>query len=111
MLAFAPQMNDALIRQKQRMDLAFVAEQEARRLRREAAKVKQEASKHPMEAESSEQAAKRSRMEVGVGSGKGKGPEIDASSYPLEAVVDAVMAGLNAVSAEALRATFDVSTE
>ena len=108
-LAFAPQINDALIRQKQRMDLAFVAEQDARRLRREAVKIKQESTKHPMEAESSEQAAKRARTEIAMGSGKGKGPEIDVSSYPLDAVVDVVMTGLNAVSVESLKATFDVS--
>ena len=90
------------------MDLAFIAEQDARRLRRDEAKVKQEASKHSMEAESSEQAAKRARLEV-AGSGLGKGPEVDVSGFPLHAVVEAVLSGLHNISVDGLRASFEVS--
>ncbi|ORX39335.1 Symplekin tight junction protein C terminal-domain-containing protein [Kockovaella imperatae] len=110
-IAFAAQLNDALIRQKQRMELAFVAEQEARKQRREEAKIKQEANKHSMEAESSEQAAKRARMESRAGSGMGKGPEVDVSVYPLEAVVDAVMAGLHGIPPETLKMSFEVARQ
>lgn len=68
--------------------------------------------KHPLEAESSAQGAKRARFDgplVSQGSGKGKGPEADVSTFPLESVIDVVMAGLAVVDAELMREAFEVS--
>lgn len=101
---FAAQLNETLIRQKQRMDLAFAAEQEERKRRR--ANVKMEpgpSTKHPLEAESSADAVKRAKVESGVSSA-----EVDVTRYPVEAVIDIVMAGLQAVSVEQLTAAFEV---
>ncbi|WWD21274.1 hypothetical protein CI109_105758 [Kwoniella shandongensis] len=102
--AFAAQLNDALVRQKQRMEAAFVAEQQARKDRKKGLK---QTLKHPMEAESSEQAAKRARLEVQPGVGLGRGPEVDVTTFPVEAVIDAVMTGLEVVPLELLTRAFD----
>ncbi|WVF65302.1 hypothetical protein IAT40_000026 [Kwoniella sp. CBS 6097] len=118
--AFAAQLNDALVRQKSRMEAAFVAEQTARRERRRSAKVAQPA-KHPMDpsvggidAESSEQAFKRAKLESGgaridvqPGSGFGRGPEVDISELEVDKVIEVVMAGLEVVPMELLNQAFE----
>ncbi|ODN76924.1 hypothetical protein L202_05498 [Cryptococcus amylolentus CBS 6039] len=100
----AAQLNDALLRQKKRMEDAFVEEATARKERRRG-------TKHPMEPpagvdpESSEQAAKRARLEGsagGVGSGVGKGPVVDISGMGVEEVVETVISGLRSVSSQTL---------
>ncbi|WVQ74393.1 hypothetical protein IAR50_003994 [Cryptococcus sp. DSM 104548] len=99
----AAQLNDALLRQKKRMEDAFVEEAALRKERRRG-------MKHPMdppgaEPESSEQAAKRARLEGsagGVGSGVGKGPVVDISGMPVEEVVESVISGLRSVSSQTL---------
>ncbi|KAK8844072.1 hypothetical protein IAR55_006866 [Kwoniella newhampshirensis] len=102
--AFAAQLNDALVRQKQRMDIAFQAELQARKDRKKGLK---QTLKHPMEAESSEQAAKRARLEVQPGVGLGRGPEVDVTTLPVEAVIDAVMTGLEVVPPDLLTRAFE----
>ncbi|WVR08835.1 hypothetical protein IAU60_005893 [Kwoniella sp. DSM 27419] len=104
--AFAAQLNDALWRQKTRMNDAFAQEQSARKERRRVAKTHQP-SKHGMEAESSEQAAKRARLEVNAGVGLGRGPEVDISGMETDQVIEAVMAGLEAVSPDLLKRAFE----
>ncbi|WVQ92978.1 hypothetical protein IAU59_000040 [Kwoniella sp. CBS 9459] len=118
--AFAAQLNDALVRQKSRMEAAFVSEQTARRERRRAAKAAQP-PKHPLdpgasgtEPESSEQAFKRAKIESGEikidvqpGSGMGKGPEVDISEIEVEKVIEAVMTGLEVVPMELLNDAFE----
>jgi symplekin len=110
---FSAQLNDALYRQKTRLEVAWAKEQEARRLKKASTQQDQFSSgtKHPLEAESSAQAAKRARMEAIVmqGSGTGKGPEVDVSGFAIETVVDVVMAGLAVVDAELMRVAFEVS--
>ncbi|OCF38750.1 symplekin, partial [Kwoniella heveanensis CBS 569] len=118
--AFAAQLNDALVRQRSRMEAAFVAEQTARRERRRAAKAAQSA-KHPMDnspsgvdPESSEQAHKRAKLEsegavlqVQPGPGAGKGVEVDISGIEVDKVIEAVMAGLEVVPMELLDQAFE----
>lgn len=110
---FNAQLNDALYRQKTRLEVAWASEQEARRLKKASTQPDPYAAgnKHPLEAESSAQAAKRARMEAFVmqGTGMGKGPEVDVSGFAIEAVVDVVMAGLAVVDVELMRAAFEVS--
>lgn len=109
---YSAQLNDALYRQKTRLEAAWAIEQEIKRQRKAAAGPEiSTRGKHPLEPESSAQAAKRARHEgfVTQGNGKGKGPEVDVSLYALDDVVDVVMAGLTVVDAELMRAAFDVS--
>ncbi|KIR28658.1 symplekin [Cryptococcus deuterogattii LA55] len=106
--AHAAQLNDALVRQKARMEAAFIGEALARKERRQNLKhtIDPETA---FEAESSEQAAKRARLDglVGVGSGMGKGPEIDVSGMRLEEVVEVVLSSLRSVSLELLTGTIE----
>ncbi|WWC63751.1 uncharacterized protein I303_106356 [Kwoniella dejecticola CBS 10117] len=101
---FSARLNEALVRQKQRMESAFVAEAQARKERR------RNKGKHLMDepiAESSEQAQKRARLEIRSGSGVGSGPEADISQLPVETVIDAVMEGLDVVPLELLNTAFE----
>ncbi|WVQ81189.1 hypothetical protein IAT38_003311 [Cryptococcus sp. DSM 104549] len=98
------QLNDALQRQKLRMEAAYVGEAGARRERRKGLKHGMEIAGPGAEAESSEQAAKRARLDRGYG---GKGPEVDVSGMRLEAVVEGVVSGLKMISAESLAGAFD----
>lgn len=108
--AFIAQLNEALVRQKQRMEVAFVAEQTARKARKAAVPAQaQVLGKHPWEAESSAQAAKRARYEVQAGTMEGRGVLFDVSTIPIEAVIDVVMEGLRVVSSEDLQRAFEVS--
>lgn len=100
LVGFSAQLHDALGRQKQRMEMAYAADSDARRQRR-ANMAAARAGKHPLEseAESSGSAAKRARMEVLLGSGDGKGSVMfDVSQLALEPVIDAVVAALGAAS-------------
>jgi symplekin len=106
-VSYSAQINEALIRQKQRMEAAFTAEQAARKARRGASA--QALGKHPMEAESSSQAAKRAKYEVQRGLLEGRGIEFDVSTLQIETVIDVVMEGLGVISADDLRRAFDVS--
>ncbi|GFZ47057.1 hypothetical protein JCM24511_04798 [Saitozyma sp. JCM 24511] len=106
--AFIAQLNEALVRQKQRMEVAFVAEQTARKARKAAVPAQaQVLGKHPWEAESSAQAAKRARYEVQAGTMEGRGVLFDVSTIPIEAVIDVVMEGLRVVSSEDLQRAFE----
>ena len=98
------------MQQKQRVDVAFVAEQDARKMKREQAWTQTAEVKHEMEAESSQQGAKRARLQVEAGSGVGRGPEFDVSVFPIDQVIDVVMLGLAAIDPDTLRSAFDVST-
>ncbi|WWC90959.1 uncharacterized protein L201_005897 [Kwoniella dendrophila CBS 6074] len=105
---FSARLNEALIRQKQRMEAAFTHEAQTRKERRKATKApgKHQRDVEP-EAESSQQAQKRARLEMKSGSGVGKGPEVDISDIPLEQVIDAVMEGLEVVPLELLNIAFE----
>jgi hypothetical protein len=95
--AFIAQLNEALVRQKQRMEVAFVSEQTARKARKAVLPAQaQVLGKHPGEAESSAQAAKRARYEVQAGTMERR-------------VIDVVMEGLQVVSSEDLQRAFEVS--
>jgi symplekin len=108
--AFIAQLNEALVRQKQRMEVAFVSEQTARKARKAVLPAQaQVLGKHPGEAESSAQAAKRARYEVQAGTMEGRGVVFDVSTFPIEAVIDVVMEGLQVVSSEDLQRAFEVS--
>ena len=119
MVSFHAQLNEALIRQKQRMEVAFPSEHEERRRNRRlrvedaAEPTGAHGAKHALEAESSTDAAKRAKLETTVahqpGSGSGKGPEVDISRFPLEGVIQGVMSSLNAISVEQLTRTMNVS--
>ena len=122
MVSFHAQLNEALIRQKQRMEQAFPSEhEERRRSRRSRAEGAVETPgmqgvKHALEAESSADAAKRAKMETMAvphqpGSGSGKGVEVDISRFPLEGVIEGVMNSLNAISVEQLTRTMEVCLE
>lgn len=95
---FSAQLNDALYRQKSRLEIAWAVEQEAKRIK----------TKHPLEPESSAQAAKRAKLEVQAGSGKGKGVEVDISGWALDEVIEVVMAGLEVVDLELIKRAFEV---
>lgn len=106
LVGFSAQLHDALNRQKQRMELAYAADMEERRQRR----ANLASGKHPLEAdaESSAGAAKRARLDVQPGSADGKGSVIvDVSQFDVEAVIEAVMRGLEVISDEALNQAFD----
>lgn len=121
MVSFHAQLNEALGRQKQRMEQAFPAEHEERRrnrrLRVEGGATEPTAmqgTKHTLEAESSADAVKRAKLETTAashraGSGSGRGVEVDISRFPLEAVIEGVMSSLNTISPEQLTQTMDVS--
>ncbi|CAD6567154.1 MAG: hypothetical protein TREMPRED_003351 [Tremellales sp. Tagirdzhanova-0007] len=96
------QLNDALVRQKQRMEIAMNEEQEARKSRRDV-KPGLGIGKHMTEAESSAEGAKRARLEVNSSPSQGRGAEVDVTSISVETVIDLVMAGLSAVSVDHLR--------
>nr|XP_019049865.1 symplekin [Kwoniella bestiolae CBS 10118]OCF28795.1 symplekin [Kwoniella bestiolae CBS 10118] len=109
---FSARLNEALLRQKQRMEHAFATEASMRRERRKA----KTPGKHPMEvseneAESSEQAQKRARLQVDLGirpgTGRGKGLEVDVGDLPVESVIEAVMQGLEIVPLELLNGAFE----
>jgi len=100
------QLNEALIRQKQRMDLAFPIEQEDRRARRAA--VNSGAVMSMPEAETSAAAAMRVKIEQGIGSGVGKGPDLDVGKLGIDVVIDAVMDVLGGITMEELRRALDV---
>ncbi|OCF78893.1 symplekin [Kwoniella mangroviensis CBS 8886] len=113
---FAARLNEALLRQKQRMESAFATEVSMRREMRKA----KTPGKHAMEvndneAESSEQAQKRARLQgelrVQPGSGSGKGPEFDVTNLPVESVIEAVMQGLDVAPLELLNHAFDNARE
>lgn len=118
--AFAAQVKDALVKSKTRMDEAHVLERLERKQRREGAAAS--LGKHPVEAESSETAAKRARMETTDGQAvesslsvpparllSTTGREIDISSLPEQMVIEMVMRGLEAISSEALTQILNVS--
>lgn len=108
--AHVAQLNDALVRQKARMEAAFLAEASARKERRQNLKHTIDPGA-ASEAESSEQAAKRAKLDgLGMGSGIGKGPEIDVSGMRLEEVVEVVLSSLRGVSSELLTGTIEVSS-
>ena len=105
---FSAQLNDAIVRQKQRMELAFVAEQQARGERRtRGPDPLATTSKHPIEAESSAEGAKRAKIEGLVE--RDLVSNIDVTSIPVDTVIQVVMAGLEAVTTERLRLAFEVS--
>ena len=93
------------------MEAAFALEQEERRARRyaETKAAVHVLGKHPMEAESSEQGAKRARIGVEVGRWGGRGVEVDVSALPIESVIDVVMEALEAVPVESIQRAFLVS--
>lgn len=110
MSAFSAQFKDALVKQKARMDEAFVIEQLERKGRREGRPVTNAAVKHAIEAESSETAAKRAKLEHVDDPRAAPAPrlmpttgrEIDISPLPEQMVIEHVIRGLQAVSADAL---------
>lgn len=104
------------------MDEAFILERAERKERREGAAGA--LGKHPAEAESSETAAKRAKMEpmeVQVVDPQVVAPipparmlsttgrEIDISPLPEQMVIEMVMRGLEAISADALTHILNVS--
>lgn len=107
-MSFTAQLNEAIIRQKQRMELAFVHEQQERLARREQRalqSVKVEPAllagvKHPLEAETSAEGAKRAKRER---------VEVDAQKFPLPIVIDAVIQGLGGIQSDHLQRVFTVS--
>jgi symplekin len=109
-------MKEALTKQKDRMDTAFATEQSERRARREG-RAGGVLGKHPADAESSLDAMKRAKIEpVEPMNVAFPGPpivatgrEIDISPLPERFVIDAVMRGLQAISAEALTRILEVS--
>jgi symplekin len=109
-------MKEALTKQKERMDIAFATEQAERRARREG-RAGGVLGKHPADAESSLDAMKRAKIEpVEPMNVAFPGPpivatgrEIDISPLPERFVIDAVMRGLQAISAEALTRILEVS--
>lgn len=108
LVGFSAQLHDALSRQKQRMEQAWIADTEERRARR--ARMASGSLKHPLEAEaeSSTGAAKRARLEVMPGTGDGRGGlNVDVSQFALEPVVEAVMAGLSVVTDDLLVRAFE----
>lgn len=104
------------MKQKERMDTAFATEQAERRARREA-RAGGVLGKHPADAESSLDAVKRAKIEpVEAMNVAFPGPpifatgrEIDISPLPERFVIDAVMRGLQAISADALTRILEVS--
>jgi len=114
--AYNAQMKEALMKQKDRMDMAFATEQAERRARREG-RGDGVLGKHPADAESSLDAMKRAKIEpVEAMHVTFPGPpivatgrEIDISPLPERFVIDTVMRGLQAISAEALTRILDVS--
>ena len=114
--AYNAQMKDALMKQKERMDTAFATEQAERRARREG-RAGGVLGKHPADAESSLDAMKRAKIEpVEAMNVAFPGPpivatgrEIDISPLPERFVIDAVMRGLQAISADALIRILEVS--
>ena len=114
--AYNAQMKEALTKQKDRMDTAFATEQAERRARREG-RGGGVLGKHPADAESSLDAMKRAKIEpVEAMNVAFPGPpivatgrEIDVSPLPERFVIDAVMRGLQAISAEALTRILEVS--
>ncbi|WVO15435.1 hypothetical protein L204_103093 [Cryptococcus depauperatus] len=96
------QLKDALDRQKTRMEAAFVGEAAARKERRLAMKHTVDVSETGFDPESSEQATKRAKLIGGIGSGTGKGPEIDVSQMELEDVVESVISSLRSVNYESI---------
>jgi symplekin len=115
---YASQMKDALLNQKERMDKAFLVEQAERRARREGRGGV--LGKHPADAESSLDAIKRAKIEpeelLPVATLPpppriaATGREVDISPLPERFVIDAVMRGLQAISADALTQILEVST-
>ncbi|TXT04952.1 hypothetical protein VHUM_04035 [Vanrija humicola] len=108
LVGFSAQLHEALGKQKHRMELAWQADAEARRARR--ARIASGAHKHALEpeAESSAGPSKRARLEVMPGTGDGRGAVlVDVSKLPLAPVLDAVMAGLGAVTDEFLNRAFE----
>jgi hypothetical protein len=103
------------MKQKERMDIAFASEQAERRARREG-RAGGALGKHPADAESSLDAIKRAKIEpVDVLPVTFPGPpvvatgrEIDISPLPERFVIDAVMRGLQAISADALTRILEV---
>ncbi|KAL1405143.1 hypothetical protein Q8F55_008768 [Vanrija albida] len=108
LVGFSAQLHEALSKQKHRMELAWQSDAEARRARR--ARIASGAAKHPLEPEAGSSAgpSKRARIEVMPGTGDGRGAIlVDVSKLPLAPVVDAVMAGLAAVTDEFLNRAFE----
>jgi hypothetical protein len=110
-----------LIKQKERMDGAFAKDQADRRARREGGAGA--LGKHPADAESSMDALKRAKIEpvemlpVDILPATTTAPlvastgrEIDISPLPERVVIDMVIRGLEAISAEALAHILDVSS-
>lgn len=108
--SYAAQINEAIVRQKQRMDAALDTERIEKYARLETRAAGANLGKHPVEAESSADAVKRARLEVELGAGEGKGAEVDISGLPVQGVIEAVMAGLMAASVEQLHRAFNVSS-
>ena len=98
LVSYHAQLNEAILRQRQRIEAAFASEQEARRAR---AHRKIEPVKHLLEPETSAQALKRARIEAPT--------TVDVSTLPVDMVVEQVMSGLAAISPDRLQLTFDVS--
>jgi len=110
MASFHAQLNEALIRQKQRMEQAFPLEQEERRQRRQRVQAVSappmsipapSGLKHGLEPESSADAVKRARLDVNGARAPNRG-EVDITGLVLERIVDGVMSGLGAISMESL---------
>lgn len=104
-VGYSAQLQDALSRQKQRMEQAWTDDSENRRARRAYIA----AGKHLLDdAESSSSANKRARLEVKPGTGDGRsGVVVDVSQFALEPVIDAVIAGLSAASDDLLSRAFE----
>ncbi|ORY28819.1 Symplekin tight junction protein C terminal-domain-containing protein [Naematelia encephala] len=105
LVGYAPQLNEAMMRQRQRMDVAWQKEREERRARL-GGSVKHELDGETM-GESSEMAAKRARMDVVLGSGKGRGMEVDVTTLPVDAVVETVIGILEIAPDDFIRQAFE----
>lgn len=100
------------------MDEAFVIEQAERKARRDGRPIAS-LGKHGVEAESSETAAKRAKLEPideppsrlapTAAAPMATGREIDISPLPEQQVIEMVIRGLQAISAEALTQILNVS--
>lgn len=117
MASFHAQLNEALIRQKQRMEQAFPLEQEERRQRRQRVHAVSAPStniptpsglKHGLEPESSAGAVKRAKLDANGARAPNRG-EVDITGLVLERIVDGVMGGLGAISMENLVKRLEVS--
>lgn len=121
MVNFHAQLNEALIRQKQRIDAAWTVEVEERAARKMQAQARLTVrpvqvhtvsvpggAKHTLEPESSADGAKRAKLEA-EGSGWTKGPEVDISAAPMQLVVQGAIDGLRSIHQDRLKEVILVS--